>query len=67
MDMWVHILHIRAAVAMQGAFRSMAVRRGPLQYLLKYVSKGWLPVDRACYWAHEYQRRGSSHVHVMTW
>ena len=67
MDIIVHILQIRAAVVMQGAFRGMAVRRGPSQYMLKYVLKGWLPVHRACYWVHEYQSRGSSHVHVMTW
>ena len=57
MDIWVHILQISAAVVMQAAFRGMVVRRGPWRYLLKYMSKGWLPVHRACYWAFEYQQR----------
>ena len=37
----------------------------PMRYLMKLVSKGWLPASRACYWAIELQHRGVFHGHAM--
>ena len=63
--MWAQILEVRAILLLQAVFRSHRVRHGPLRYLRMYVSKGWLPANRACYWAVEMQRRGVPHVHTM--
>ena len=60
MDMWTLILETRAIVLMQTVYRSFRVRHGPVRYLMKLVSKGWLPASRACYSAIELQHRGVS-------
>ena len=38
-DVWAHILAVRAAVVIQAYFRAFKVRHGPLKYIRKYVSK----------------------------